>query len=165
MLKDIIQEFYNKITLIQDTVNNSKIIICLINSNRYIKIYDRNFVNKNKQCRIIINKIKQEICEEIDITMFDYELKINKFFEVKLKNLDGLEDFFCMFYGSQLLYSLPYISKLNTKNIMSFNGFRSLERLPDVLNWDTSNVIDICFMFKGCTSFKKIAIYFEMECK
>ncbi|KAG4106539.1 hypothetical protein H8356DRAFT_1340163 [Neocallimastix lanati (nom. inval.)] len=99
---DIIHEFYNKITLIQDTVNN-------------------------------------KICEEIDITMFDYELKINKFFEVKLKNLDGLEDFFCMFYGSQLLYSLPYISKLNTKNIMSFNGFRSFERLPDVLNWDTSN--------------------------
>ena len=158
--KEIIQEFYNKTIIIEDTNYKSITIIYRIDDNKNIKIFGGNFVNKNRQCRIIINKKEQEICKLIDITKFGYKPKINKFLEVKLKNLDGVEDFFCMFYECKLLYSLPDISELNTKNFMSFrsmfNGCRSLEWLPDVLNWDTSNVIDMSFMFKGCTSLKKL---------
>ena len=165
-IKYIILEFYNmnifKIKKIYETNEKSKTITAMyrIDGNNKIKIFDKDFINNNKQCKIIIDGKEQEICEYVDVDKLHYDPKINKCLTIKLKNLDGIIDYYCMFYNCETLYSLPDISELNTKNVKSFrsmfNGCKSLEWLPDELNWDTSNVTDISLMFKECISLKKL---------
>ena len=59
-----------------------------------------------------------------------------------------------MFYWCKSLYSLPDISKWDTKNITNmkqmFSYCKSLKSLPDISKWDTKNVIDMSYIFKGC---------------
>ena len=162
-IKDLIQEFYT-VNLIKkkeiEENKNTLTIIYKINNPKPIKIFGVEFVENNKKCKIIVKGKEQKICEFLDVYELGYNLKKDKFLEIKLKNLDEITNYFCMFYNCELLYSLPDISKLNTKHVTNmrsmFNNCTSLEKLPDILNWDTSNVIDISFMFSRCSSLAKL---------
>ena len=54
------------------------------------------------------------------------------------------------------LKSLPDISNWNTSNVKSmfamFQDCSSLKTIPDISKWDTSKVFDMSYMFAGCTS-------------
>ena len=69
------------------------------------------------------------------------------------KILDGIK---FMFYGCKLLISIPDISNWNTTNVKDmsfmFNDCKLLISLPDISKWNTSNVKDMSFMFNGCNS-------------
>ena len=157
-IKYILNEFYNifKNKKINETKESDTLtIIYRINGEDKIKLFDKEFIDNNKQCKIIIDDKEQEICDYLDITKLNYSPN-KKSLTIKLKNIDRINDYYCMFLECKSLYSLPDISKLNTKNAKSFrsmfNGCDSLEILPDVLNWDTSNVVDMSLMFKQCKS-------------
>ena len=62
--------------------------------------------------------------------------------------------------GCSSLFSLPDISKWNTKNVADMSymfgdskyGFSSLSYLPDISKWNMENVLNISYMFYGCSS-------------
>ena len=58
----------------------------------------------------------------------------------------------CLFSECENLFSLPDISKWDTKNIndMSFIFYKcsNLKELPDISKWNTSNVINMSGMFR-----------------
>ena len=55
---------------------------------------------------------------------------------------------------------LPDISNWNTSNVINmvsmFEGCSSLKSLPDISKWNTSNVKDMRYTFKGCSSLKSL---------
>ena len=61
-----------------------------------------------------------------------------------------------LFFNCQSLQTLPDISKWDTSNVndMSFIFYNcsSLKSLPDISKWDTHNVTDMEYMFYGCSS-------------
>ena len=61
-----------------------------------------------------------------------------------------------MFYNCSSLLSLPDISNWNTSNVydMSYMFYycSSLSKLPDISKWNTDNVIAMDNMFEGCKS-------------
>ena len=65
-----------------------------------------------------------------------------------------------MFYCCKSLNSLPDISKWDTSNVKDmsnmFSGCYSLDSLPDISKWNTSNVEDMSGMFDGCESLKSL---------
>ena len=73
-------------------------------------------------------------------------------FEIKLKGVLKIVNM----ADCKSLISLPDISKLNTSNVIDmsymFDNCESLILLPDISSWNTSNVSDINHMFSGCKS-------------
>ena len=67
-----------------------------------------------------------------------------------------------MFYECKSLNSLPDISKWNTSNVTNmysmFYNCSSLKSLPDLSEWDTKKVTDISYMFYKCSLLKAINI-------
>ena len=61
-----------------------------------------------------------------------------------------------MFNGCKSLISLPDMSNWNTSNVWDmrymFYECKSLISLPDISNWNTSNVEDMWGLFEGCNS-------------
>ena len=61
-----------------------------------------------------------------------------------------------MFYNCISLFSLPDISKWNTKNIQKidfmFSNCSSLISLPDLSKWDTKNLKDMKYLLSDCIS-------------
>ena len=55
---------------------------------------------------------------------------------------------------------LPDISNLNTSNVLImdslFSGCSSLKSLPDISNWNTSSAMNMEEMFKNCSSLKSL---------
>ena len=151
--KDIKQDKINK-NIKPDEINNDKnqaknimTIIYNINNQNKIKIFDKDFVKNNKNnCYLIINDIKQDLCDYIEI-----KNKEQKKLEIKLFEINTITNMYFMFYGCSSLSSLPDISKWDTKNVKNmssmFYGCSSLSSLPDISKWDTNNVNDMSLMF------------------
>ena len=61
-----------------------------------------------------------------------------------------------------LVKSLPDLSQWNTSNVENmsfmFNGLHSITSLPDISNWDVSNVENMNEMFRGCKSLTSLDI-------
>ena len=61
-----------------------------------------------------------------------------------------------MFFKCSSLISLPDISEWDTSNVTDMSGMfglcSSLISLPDISKWDTSNVNNMCVMFAFCSS-------------
>ena len=72
-----------------------------------------------------------------------------------------------MFSGCNSLNSLPDISKWDTSNVKymnyMFSRCYSLNSLPDISKWKTSNVNDIRSMFGECLSTINIPPKFDKE--
>ena len=86
-------------------------------------------------------------------------------YNILLKFNINMKDCSFMFYGCYSLNSLPDISKWDTSNVKNmsdmFNGCSSLNSLPNISNWNTANVTDMSFMFDGCSKLKKIPSKFK----
>ena len=103
------------------------------------KLFGEIFVRNNKNnCKIEINGNEKELFSFYDIE----KLEENGILEIKLKGINNIKNMSCMFCGCLSLLSLPDISKLKTDNI-----------------------IDLSFLFGGCSSLTEIIRYFKLEYK
>ena len=86
-IKDLIQEFYT-VNLIKkkeiEENKNTLTIIYKINNPKPIKIFGIEFVENNKKCKIIVKGKEQKISEFLDVYELGYNLKKDKFLEIKL---------------------------------------------------------------------------------
>ena len=128
-----------------------------IKNTKSIRIFGDEFVKNNKEkCKIIINGKEIELCSYINTNI---QININKIFEIKLNGINNITNMICMFKGDKSniipLSALPDISKMDTKNIINmsymFYGCSLLSSLPDISKWNTKNVTDMSFMFYGCS--------------
>ena len=149
--KEIINKNVDEITILYKIKN--------IKNKKSIRIFGEEFVKNNKdKCKIIINGKEIELCSYININI--NKINNNKIYEIKLNGINSITNMSRMFINEfddeiQLL-SLPDISNLNTKNIIDmsymFYGCSSLSSLPDFSKWNTQNVTNMSFMFYGCSS-------------
>ena len=119
-----------------------------------INIFGKTFVKNNKNnCKLIIDKKEEELFSVLNI-------KGKKDIRIKLKEIKPITNISYIFYKCSSLSSLPDISNWNTSNIIDmscmFEGCSSLSTLPDISNWNTSNVIDMSSMFNGCSSLSSL---------
>ena len=115
------KEKKDEITLIYNIDKNSD----------FIKIFDSEFVNNNKNnCKIIFKNKEYELSENLKINIEDNK---EEKLEIKLKGVNSIINANRMFYKCEQLYSLP-----------------------DINNWDISNVERINEMFFGCKQLKEI---------
>ena len=147
-IKEPIQEFIKK-------YNDSILIIYKTPKKLKIKIFDKNFVDNNNECKIIIKGKIEDIKEYIEIDKTDIRKgQIN----IKLINRKRLDYLDFMFFNCEFLYSLPDLEKFNDIGIIStrglFNGCKLLEKLSDISNWNTNSLSDMRYMFSGCERLK-----------
>ena len=142
----------SKITIIINEINAIYIIDKKDKIKGKIKIFGDEFVKNNKNnCRIMINKKQYSLRNEYKIINYNK----NKI-KIKLIGIRNITNMSCIFAECETLYSLPDISKWNTRyiNNMSFIFYncKSLKYLSDISKWDTSNVINFSGMFYNCES-------------
>ena len=97
-----------------------------------IQIFGRDFVKNNKNnCILIIDNIEVELCERI-------KAKNKREIRIKLKEINTINNMYCIFYGCSSLLSLPDISNWNTSNVKTmydmFYGCSSLSSLSNISN-------------------------------
>ena len=147
-IKEPIQEFIKK-------YNDSILIIYKTPKKLKIKIFDKNFVDNNNECKIILKGKIEEIKEYIVIDKTDI---IKGQIYIKLINIKNLDYLDFMFFNCEFLYSLPDLEKFNDIGIIStrscFNGCKLLEKISDISNWNTNSLSDMRYMFSGCERLK-----------
>ena len=151
-LERIKNEYENKLT--KKNENEITIIYKISKEDEFIKIFDKDFVENNKNyCKIYHKEREYELQENF---ILDEETKSSKIFQIKLKFINQITSFYSMFYDCTALLNLPDISKLDTSNITSlgdmFAGCSSLVYISDISNWNTSKVRSFSEMFYGCSS-------------
>jgi surface protein len=124
-----------------------------------IQLFGHDFVNINKnKCYLLINNKKSELIEKYHFTRKD-EKRTIYLVDKNLQN-SGIINMGFMFDKCTSLYSLPDISKWNTKDVKSmsgmFSGCSSLKELPDISKWNINNVKNMSWMFSGCSSLKEL---------
>ena len=121
------------------------------------KLFGETFVKNNKHlCKIIIGNRVYELKSYLN--QENEEVK-NEEFKIKLKGVSKIKDLSYMFSGCLSLDSIEGFEKLNTKNIISFShlfSFCKVSSIPDISNWDTSNVRYMDNMFLHCINLKSI---------
>ena len=153
-------DIYNKIYNDIFNINNKRddnIIRYKINKNKnLIKIFGREFVDKNK------NIVKLEI-EGNEFELMEYyktNEKIKNNLEIKIKGIENITNMNYMFDRCSSLLSLPDISKWNTCNVIDmsymFSECSALLSLPDISKWNTDNVTNMSYMFSGCLSLSSL---------
>ena len=139
------------------TTNNKMTIKYLVNQDKKIQIFGREFVKNYKgKCKIIINKTTQDLYQYLDTK----NLNNIKSIEIQLIEIKPITDMSKMFNNCIWLQSLPDIANWDTSNVTDmsfmFAGCFSLTNFDGISKWDMSNVLDISYMFWGCTTFKTI---------
>ena len=124
---------------------------------RKIKLFGKEFVNRNKKiCSIKHNEIEMELTEYIIVD----EAQRDDILEIKLKGIDKMTDMRFMFYDCPDLLAVPDISYLDTSKVTNmgslFNKCYSLISLPDISYWNIENVKDMSYMFAYCYSLKEL---------
>ena len=125
-----------------------------------IKIFGENFVKTNKDlCKLYIYGEEYELCSYLD----EKEIKLNRdILKIKLRGINNIIDLSGMFEECSTLRSLPDISNWNTSNIIikmnnMFSSCISLLSLPsEFSNLNTSDVVDMSYLFNGCSSLRSI---------
>ena len=134
--------------------NNIEIsMIYNINNNQKIKLFDKIFVDNNKEnCILSINNKSIDICEYYSLNK---EIK-DKYIKFKLIQKNRITNMSNMFFNCELLSSLPDLSKWNTTHVKDmsniFSNCKLLSSLSDISKWNTSNDINMSNMFSNCSS-------------
>ena len=139
----------------KNEINNEMTIIYKNDENK-IKLFDKNFINNNKDnCYLIINNEKTELKEYLEIN--NNKLKQ---IEIKLYETKPITNMYSMFNSCSSLRSLPDISKWNTENVTNmscmFGHCSSLQSLPDISKWNTEKVTDMSSIFYFCSSLQSL---------
>ena len=141
---DANEDFHSDIITIKYSIDKEKEII---------KIFNQEFVQRNKNIKIIITGKTIDICDKIKIKDF---AKNEKSLEIYLKDLNKIRSMYKIFAGCNTLISLPNIYRWDTTNVndmsWAFADCTSLSGLSDISKWNTENVTDMGGMFKGCES-------------
>ena len=132
----------------KNEINNEMTIIYKNDENK-IKLFDKDFINNNKDnCYLIINNEKTELKEYLEIN--NNKLKQ---IEIKLYETKPITNMRSMFSSCSSLQSLPDISKWNTENVTDmsymFDSCSSLQSLPDISKWKLNKELEKIDMFKG----------------
>jgi len=127
-------DIIDKIELNKKEKNDEITLIYNIDKNtNVIKIFDSEFVNTNKNnCKIIYKNKEYELMENFKFNI-DNNIEEEKILEIKLKGINSITNANRMFYKCEQLFSLP-----------------------DIYNWDISNVIKMNDMFIECKHLKEI---------
>ena len=131
------------------------ILIYIIDKNvDEIQLFSNNFVWKNKyNCYLLVDGKQKELCVYLHID--DMQKEKNKL-EIMLVEEIPITDMSDMFSNCKSLISLPDVSEWNTSNVTNmnhmFSNCSSLISLPDISKWNTSNVNDMSLMFSNCKS-------------
>jgi surface protein len=74
-----------------------------------------------------------------------------------------VKDMSFLFYGCELLKSLPDLSKWDLSNAVNiesiFTECKLLESLPDISNWNTKNVTNINQLFTDCLGANRMGMF------
>ena len=119
------------------------------NKEEKLRIFGNSFVYNNiYKCKIIYNNSYYDLIEFFDID-FNYNKKDP--FTFTLKGINSITNMSHMFTDCKSISSLPDISNWNTSNVHNMNNLfsfcESLTSLPDISKWNTSNVIEMLGMF------------------
>ena len=170
-IKNAIYEFLKQIKGVDNNLNetynknksfktyNKMTIKYRINNEKKIKIFGDNFVDNNKNnCLIIIDDKQRDICSEYEIN--ENEKKTKDTFEIKLIEINIINNISHIFDECSLLLSLPDISEWDTSYIKDmsymFFGCSSLNDISDISKWNISNVENLNCIFCNCSSLKTI---------
>ena len=147
-------------------INNKKKITIVYEVNNYhnrvwesIKLFDRPFVDANwDKCQIIYKDKKYKLMEYFDINNVD---KNEDYLSIELEGIDNITDAYRMFKDCDSLIAIPDISNWDTSNVQCmasmFSSCKSLISLPDLSKWNTSKVINMDSMFSFCNSLISIS--------
>ena len=146
---------HNDFKSMNNKINEMTIIYGINHLNR-IKLFDFEFIEKNKfMCYLMINGEKTELKDSIEVNS-NYQKQI----EIKLCEIDTITNMNSIFRDCISLRSLPDIDKWDTKNVTNmsymFYGCTALNSLPDISKWDMKNVTNMDSMFYGCISLKSL---------
>ena len=112
-IKDKLYDILNLYDNMNKNEINNEMTIIYKNDENKIKLFDKNFINNNKDnCYLIINNEKTELKEYLEIN--NNKLKQ---IEIKLYETKPITNMYSMFYSCSSLQSLPDISKWNTEKV------------------------------------------------
>ena len=140
----------NKINQILNIYDNRKNEMTIIYKNIHnftdYSLFYDSFIKNNEDKCYLLCKNKIFYLNEYSSSK-ENDLTIKLIENKKITNMSY------MFYFCGSLFSLPDISNWNTTNVTDMNNmfsYSSLSYLPDALNWNTINVKDMHFMFSSC---------------
>ena len=158
---------YNEIISINNLpnyqLNKMTLIYKIEKEEETVKIFGERFVKNNKHnCYLLIDGRKKELCETLEKYDFNAINGILKFMLIETKTITNMSYMFLNEDKSPQnnLISLPDISEWDTTNVKDmsflFCDCRSLESLPDISKWNTSNVENMKELFGICTSLESL---------
>ena len=119
-----------------------------------LKIFNEEFVKNNKSNFIIIyNDVERDLESYLEIS------KEVKNVSIILRQTNQITDISKMFSECKEFYSFPGFSKLQTDKVNNISDlFKNctLSKIPDISNWNISNVINMSGIFTGCTILKSL---------
>ena len=136
-------------------LNEMSIIYRIGDFDTDIKLFGEEFVKNNKKkCVLIIDGKEHEICEIMDRD--DLTCIKKNILKIKLKEIETITDMSYMFSKCDTLIDLPDISEWDTSNVNNmkymFYCCEGLSRLSNISKWDISNVTNTSHMFDSCIS-------------
>ena len=160
LIKYFINDFYKDFTLykVKDKKNEMTIIYNIDKNNPKINIFGEDFVKNNKdKCKMIIEGHKREIDTTLDTSKY---LKDKDILSIKLIEYKTIHNMICLFADCSSLISLPDIDEWDMTNVKILRSIffkcSSLTTLPDISKWNAKNVINMRGIFNGCTSLSSL---------
>jgi surface protein len=146
----------------EEYIKECKMNYALKKTERKLRIFGENFVEKNKDfCKMQIEdeKEKKEIKSELDYKEIKEEIKKKGSINIRLFLNNRIEDMSGLFSECNTLKKIDnifYLDSSNTKEMKDmFNGCSSLASIPeDISLWETSHITDMSGLFFGCLSLK-----------
>ena len=137
----------------KDKTDNNELILIYKKDFGNFRLFGSTFIDHNKNnCKLIINGKETELCE--------YFRDNKNTLEVKFIQTKKITDLSYMFSNSTLIEikNLSYLSSNNITNMQSmFQKCRYITSLPEEFSdFDTSNVINMDYMFCFCTNLEKL---------
>ena len=152
---NLIKKDLDEIYLLILKQDKNYIIYKIDRNDNKIKLFNKKFVDRNKQNFTIIIDGKEE-----EITSH-YKTKENEeILKVKLKIIENITDLSDMFSGCSNLLSIDGLSKLETESVTNmsnlFSECSSLSSVDGISDWKTNNVSTMNGMFSKCSSLSSL---------
>ena len=143
-----------------DGTNNIDIFYQIQDNQKKLNLFGDDFVKNNiDNCKIIIDGHEYKLCNYINIEDFKHD--DSKIFKIKLTGIRSITDMSYMFHSCNNLFSVSYLSQINTSKVISmrslFEDCILLETLEGISDWDIKNVTNIRGFFFNCQSLNKIS--------
>ena len=158
-VEEFIQNEYNHKINKNKKFNEMTIIYRIGDFDTDIKLFGDEFVKNNKKkCVLIIDGKEHELCGNMDRN--DLTCIKKNILKIKLKEIETITDMSYMFSKCDTLIDLPDISEWDTSNVnnMKYMFFycEGLSRLSNISKWDISNVTNTSHMFDSCISLSSL---------